>query len=79
MVPSQSPSMSSSSSEEEEDEDGALLTDKVQEDIFRVLSLIKSKDQSIYDPSRKFFDEGEEELAGGRGSLSCRLCPLLLG
>lgn len=48
----------SSSSSEEEDEDAEGLTTDVQRDFLRTLSLLKSKDPSIYDSQSQFYSEG---------------------
>ena len=52
--------------DEDEDEDAVLLTEDVQQGIFDVLAKIKSKDRAIYDRSKKFFDEGDEDNATSR-------------
>lgn len=52
-------SSESSSSSEVEDEDAEALTSDVERDFLRTLSLLKSKDPSIYDAQTKFFSEGE--------------------
>ena len=46
---------SSESSSSEEDEDAEALTSDVERDFFRTLSLLKSKDPSIYDSQTQFF------------------------
>ena len=48
----------SSSSSEEEDEEAEALTPQVERDFLRTLSLIKSKDPSIYDKEATFFSKG---------------------
>jgi protein KRI1 len=47
----------SSSTSEEEDSDAELLTKEVQAKILTTLSKIKSKDATIYDKEKKFFNE----------------------
>ncbi len=48
-------SVESSSSSEEEDENAVELTSDVERDFLRTLSLLKSKDPSIYDVQREFY------------------------
>ena len=49
------------SSDSEEDEDAKELTDKVERDFFKTLSLIKSRKPEIYDKSTgDFFEEPNE-------------------
>ena len=49
---------SDSSSSEEEDEGAEALTPQVEKDFLRTLSLIRSKDPSIYDSQVSFFSKG---------------------
>ena len=49
---------SESSSSEEEDEEAEAFTPQVEKDFLRTLSLIKSKDPSIYDSKVMFFSKG---------------------
>eukprot|EP01134_Creolimax_fragrantissima_P002086 CFRG2086T1 len=51
----------SDSDSESEDEDAALLTAKMDMDIFRTISLIKAKDPLIYQSDVKLFEEPEEK------------------
>mmetsp|Transcript_27595 Transcript_27595/g.41758 ORF Transcript_27595/g.41758 Transcript_27595/m.41758 type:complete len:736 (-) Transcript_27595:415-2622(-) len=46
----------SSSEEESEDEDGDLLTPAVDVSILKAINAIRKKDESIYDPNKKFYD-----------------------
>ena len=50
-----------SSSSSDEDEDGALLTTKLDTNIFKTINALRSKDKRIYDPNVRFFDSEEEE------------------
>ena len=47
--------LDSSSSSEEEDEAAEGLTSDVERDFLRTLSLLKSKDPSIYDSQKQFY------------------------
>ena len=49
---------SSSSDSEIEDEDAEALTSDVERDFLRTLSLLKSKDPSIYDSASQFYSHG---------------------
>jgi protein KRI1 len=46
---------SESSDSEIEDEDGELVTPAIENQILKTISLIKSKDPSVYDSSKSFF------------------------
>jgi protein KRI1 len=48
---------SDESSSEEEDEDGNLLTNSVNLQFLKTIKAIKKKETSIYDPSKRFFEE----------------------
>ena len=52
----------SSSSSEEEDETGVLLTSKLDADIMKTVNALRSKDKSIYDKSKTFFEEPQEPI-----------------
>ncbi|KAL8273920.1 hypothetical protein Esti_002243 [Eimeria stiedai] len=47
------------STSEEEDEEGDLLTPQVEKKLVKVLTLIKKKDPSIYDPKKVFFKDSD--------------------
>lgn len=51
----------SESSSEEEDDFGELITGDVEEGIQKVLTAIRTKDQSLFDANVKFFNEAENE------------------
>lgn len=59
--PSLSSDVSDSDSESDyiEDEDGELVTPAIDAQILRTLAEIRARDQKIYDPQSKFFDEHE--------------------
>lgn len=45
------------SSDEEEDDDGALLTPSVEVQFLKTIKALRKKENSIYDPDTRFFDE----------------------
>ena len=47
----------SESTSEDEDEEAELLTDNVEKDFLRTLSLIKADNPDIYDKKKEFFSE----------------------
>ncbi len=53
------------SSDEEEDDDAKELTDKIEKNFFKTLSLIKSKSKDIYDKSRTDFFESSSSNSDG--------------
>lgn len=48
-----------SESDEEEDEDGELLTPSIDVQILKTLAAIRAKNEQVYDPNVKFFNEAE--------------------
>eukprot|EP00587_Corethron_hystrix_P003183 CAMPEP_0113302700 /NCGR_PEP_ID=MMETSP0010_2-20120614/3415_1 /TAXON_ID=216773 ORGANISM="Corethron hystrix, Strain 308" /NCGR_SAMPLE_ID=MMETSP0010_2 /ASSEMBLY_ACC=CAM_ASM_000155 /LENGTH=671 /DNA_ID=CAMNT_0000156557 /DNA_START=156 /DNA_END=2167 /DNA_ORIENTATION=- /assembly_acc=CAM_ASM_000155 len=52
---------SSSSSSEDEDEEAEMLTPVLDVAIHRVINQVRKKDNSIYDPKIKFFEENDED------------------
>lgn len=56
----------SSSDSESEDEDGELLDKNIEDEFYKIIPMIASKDKRIYDPKVSFFHEGEgaEEKEG---------------
>lgn len=51
---------SDESSSEEEDEDGDLLTNSVNLQFLKTIKALRGKENSIYDPTKRFFDEPED-------------------
>ena len=51
------------SSDEEEDENAALLTPALDSQILRTIAAIQTKDPSVYDTTKAFFDKGELNAA----------------
>ena len=54
---------SSDSESEEEDEDGELLTPSVDAQILTTLGIIRARNEKIYNPNEKFFDEKDLKRA----------------
>lgn len=55
---------SSCTSEEEEDDDAALLTPQLDVNVLKTIRAVRTKDQSIYDPQVRFFDDQDGENDG---------------
>ncbi|KAI9332897.1 hypothetical protein DFJ73DRAFT_855074 [Zopfochytrium polystomum] len=54
--------------DEEEDEVGALVSADMDAQIFRTIGLIRSKDPSVYDPSKSFYSSEIGNFQGGAAS-----------
>lgn len=48
---------SESSTSESEDENGELLNPKVEDEFYKIIPMIATKDPRVYDPNAKFFEE----------------------
>lgn len=52
---------SDASSSSEEDEDAELLTEELDVNIFKTINALRRKDDKIYDPNVRFFDQGSDD------------------
>jgi protein KRI1 len=53
----------SSSDDESEDEDGELLTPGIDVSILKTINALRNKDESIYNPDSKFFDDSTADVS----------------
>nr|XP_023020073.1 protein KRI1 homolog [Leptinotarsa decemlineata] len=67
-----------SSSSSSDDEEGVELTPAFEKDFFKTLSLLKSKDPSIYDKNVHFFQETEKTASGEKPKKTKKEQPMYL-
>lgn len=62
-----------SSDSENESDEAPEISEEVEKQFLKTLSLLKTKDPRIYDPNYKFFDERVEKEKGDIFNIICRL------